>query len=253
MKANNFLAMSFVAVLTAMPRAQSDDIQSGLVSYWTFDQTPSLIVADSADKNDGQSGAINWSPGRVGSALQFYGRPGLRVPDDETLRPAKLTHMAWVKPDTGVLCCNARDEVMTFFRDSGNWRGSVGLSLTQGGVPWFEFQNGSSSPVSLLSPESVVIGEWTLLAATYDGSWARLYVNGIETVRANYTGGIDYGLGPRAFDIGGDLWGVEFFHGLIDEVAVWNRALTEAEIQKCYQKGLRGAGLPVNGNRRTKP
>ena len=73
------------------------------------------------------------------------------------------------------------------------------------------------------------LNTWTHLAATYDGASLRLYVNGTQVANARRAGSIATSTG--ALKIGGNaIWG-EWYSGLIDEVRVYNRALTPAEIQ----------------------
>jgi hypothetical protein len=68
------------------------------------------------------------------------------------------------------------------------------------------------------------------LAATYDGATQRLYVNGALVASRAQTGLIK--TSTSALRIGGDsVWG-EYFGGKIDEVRVYNRALSQTEIQK---------------------
>jgi hypothetical protein len=72
-------------------------------------------------------------------------------------------------------------------------------------------------------------GQWTHLAATFDGSTERLYVNGAQVASLAVSGSIF--TSANALRIGGNsIWG-EHFNGLIDEVRVYNRALSAAEIQ----------------------
>ena len=70
---------------------------------------------------------------------------------------------------------------------------------------------------------------WTHLATTYDGAALRLYVNGALVKSRALTGSIIASTGP--LDIGSDaVWG-EYFQGLIDDVRVYNKALSQAQIQ----------------------
>ena len=64
---------------------------------------------------------------------------------------------------------------------------------------------------------------------TYDRTTLRLYVNGVQVSSAAYTGGIATSANP--LQIGGDSTYGQYFQGLIDEVRVYNRALSQAEIQ----------------------
>jgi hypothetical protein len=73
------------------------------------------------------------------------------------------------------------------------------------------------------------LGEWTHIATTYDGASQRFYVNGVLVATRAQTGTVAVGNG--ALRIGGNnAFTGEFFQGLIDEVRVYNRALSAAEI-----------------------
>jgi hypothetical protein len=72
-------------------------------------------------------------------------------------------------------------------------------------------------------------GAWTHLAATYDGATVRLYVNGTQVRALSASGAMTVSTGP--LKIGGNAIWSEWFAGLIDDVRVYNRALTAAEIQ----------------------
>ena len=71
---------------------------------------------------------------------------------------------------------------------------------------------------------------WTHLAVTYDGTNMRIYVNGALARSVLRSGAVLQSNG--VLHIGGnEVWGGEFFAGLIDEVRIYNRALTAGEIQ----------------------
>jgi hypothetical protein len=64
---------------------------------------------------------------------------------------------------------------------------------------------------------------------TYDGTTMRMFVNGVQVSAKAVSGAV--AVSDGALRIGGNsIWG-EYFRGLIDEVRVYNRALTAAEIQ----------------------
>ena len=70
---------------------------------------------------------------------------------------------------------------------------------------------------------------WSYLAETYDGSTVRLYVNGTQVGSVAHTGAITTSTNP--LQIGGDSIYGQYFVGMIDEVRVYNTALTAAQIQ----------------------
>ena len=75
----------------------------------------------------------------------------------------------------------------------------------------------------------LAIGVWTHLAATYDGVTMRFYVNGVQVGSRAQTGSML--VSTRALRIGGNsVWG-EYLNGLVDDVRIYNRALSPAEIQ----------------------
>jgi hypothetical protein len=72
------------------------------------------------------------------------------------------------------------------------------------------------------------LGAWTHLATTYDGVNQRFYVNGALVATKAQTGSIAAGNQPLR--IGGNSVSGEYFQGVIDEVRIYNRALSAAEI-----------------------
>ena len=88
----------------------------------------------------------------------------------------------------------------------------------------------SSAPTSTsAAPAALASNTWTHLAATYDGANLRLYVNGTQVATRAVTGSMRASTG--ALRIGGNsTWG-EWFGGLIDDVRIYNRALTPSEVQ----------------------
>jgi len=87
------------------------------------------------------------------------------------------------------------------------------------------------------------LNAWSHLATTWDGTTMRLYVNGVQ-VRSVLRAGPML-LTDGALNIGGNVvWGGEFFAGMIDEVKIYNRALTAAEVTS----DMNGAVLPPAAN-----
>jgi hypothetical protein len=75
----------------------------------------------------------------------------------------------------------------------------------------------------------LMLNAWAHLAATYDGANLRLYVNGVQVASSAVTGAIATTSGPLR--IGGNTIWSEWFKGTIDDVRVYNRALSAAEVQ----------------------
>lgn len=95
----------------------------------------------------------------------------------------------------------------------------------------------------------VAPGEWHHVAGVYDGSSIKLYVNGQLVVDPIFQTGIITPMLETSFlTIGSEdgrtnephLIGQRYFHGLIDEVELYNRALSESDIQAIYNAGSVG-------------
>ena len=202
---------------------------AGLVLALGFnDPAGATTVSDSS--GNGHAGTIReaqFVPGRFGNALQFDGaNDWVTVADAASLDlTSSFTLEAWVRPGA-----------------SGAWR-TVVLKEGSGFSSYELYANNPdvSAPSSFFTPvgaaarsvhgtSALPINAWTHLAATYDGTNMRLYVNGALVRSVARTGTIRTSGG--ALRIGGNqTWGGEWFAGLIDEVRVYNRALSASEIQ----------------------
>ena len=85
---------------------------------------------------------------------------------------------------------------------------------------------------------------WSYLTETYDGSTLKLYVNGTQVASVAHTGAI--ATSTNALQIGGDTIYSQYFAGLIDEIRIYNVALTAAQIQSDMT-------TPIGGSQDTTP
>ncbi len=133
-----------------------------------------------------------------------------------------MTLEGWVKPNPGTdfrtLVVKERPGDLVYGLYSSSDTNRPQSQVTIGGT--VRLLNGTATIPS---------GAWTHLAATYDGTTQRLYVNGTQVSTLAVSGAITTSNNP--LKIGGNSIWAEWFSGLIDEVRVYNRALSAAEIQ----------------------
>jgi chitodextrinase len=197
----------------------------GLVAAFSFNEGPGTTVVDSSGNgNNGTIANATWSTsGKYASALVFNGTNALvTVPDAASLHlTTSMTLEAWVNPSA----------VNSVWRDviyKGNDNYYLEGSSGGGPSPAVGGTFGGAN-ANVYGSAALALNTWAHLAATYDGTTLRLYVNGTQVSSVPRTGSIATSSNP--LQIGGDGIYGQYFNGLIDEVRVYNVALTQAQIQ----------------------
>jgi hypothetical protein len=197
---------------------------AGPIAAYNFDAGSGTTLADvSGNSNNGTITGATWSTsGKYGSALSFNGTSNLvSVADSALLHlTAGMTLEAWVFPtiNTGtrdlIIKEGSNVDIYNMYarNDAGNSEGNVFV--------------GGSNKVANSNPPAINV--WTHLATTFDGTNVKLFVNGVQAASGAAAGSI--GASTGFLRIGGNnLWG-EWFQGRIDDVRIYNRALSAAEI-----------------------
>ena len=197
----------------------------GLVAAYGFEEGGGASVSDVS--GNGHTGAISgasWTAqGRYGGALSFNGSSNLVTVGASPLLnlTSGMTLEAWINPTaasgTRDVLIKEGTNVDLYNLYARNWRGRPESNVYAGGAN--RVAEGATLPTNT----------WSHLAGTYDGTTLRLYVNGVQVASAAYSGTIGTSSGPLRIG-GNSLWG-EYFQGAIDEVRIYNRALTALEIQ----------------------
>jgi hypothetical protein len=208
---------------------------SGPVAAWEFNEGGGLVAIDSVGTNHGAlSGGIARVPGRsgAGEALLFNGLDGLvTVPDAAELDlTTAMTLEAWVNPSTTNELWQSvvLKERGTLATPNGLVYSLYGNSGPVGGAGTFVRPNSVSSDVGIASADRLGAGEWHHISATFGDGALRLYVDGIEVATQALTGPLPNS--GRPLFIGGNVFWGEFFAGTIDDVKIYNRVLSPAEI-----------------------
>ncbi len=218
-----------------------------LVLYMSFDKNTISGNEVKDISSYGNKGLIKGSPkvvaGYRGEALDFNGSSDtVEIVTSENLaKTAKqITMEAWV-----------------FTRKDGTQEVISKWDNVMNGIIHFEFQAGGvirycmrdkndATIVNLLTPAGKLpMQEWAHVAETYDGKTARIYVNGNEVLNGAGAGDmrdnndVKYWIGSIYAT---DRW----FDGLIDEVRIWSKALTQEEVKKSIDGTLIGASVEKN-------
>ena len=203
----------------------------GLVMALNFDESSGIATDVSGSANNGTlgNGAVRIASGVRGGAVQFDGvNDFVTVADSNSLDlTSGMTLSAWVKPDD----LNGWETVILKQRSTGTH--SYGLYAQDGGAqgsfgPGGTIRVGTAQP-SVAGVNPLPLGTWSHVATTYDGITQRVFVNGVEVANRPQAGNIVVGTG--VLRIGGNTsYAGEYFKGAVDEVRVYNRALSATEI-----------------------
>jgi chitodextrinase len=198
---------------------------SGLVAAYSFGEGSGGTVADgSGNGNTGTVQNATWTAaGKYGPALSFNGSNArVTIANASSLQlSGALTLEAWVNPTT---VASAWRDVIYKGNDNYYLMGTTDHAGAAGGGALI---GGSYSEVFNTSP--LPTNTWSYLALTYDGTTERLYLNGALVASKTKTGTITSSTNPLT--IGSDPIYGQYFNGLIDEVRVYNTALTATAIQ----------------------
>lgn len=199
------------------------NVTDGLVGWWRLDDGSGSTAADSSSNHNSASlTGSTWTNGTIGNAVSFvgtgYGQIGKK--DSELGIPTNgISAVFWFKANT------AAGSQYLF----GNRGTSGGQYIVYGGGAITTVLLGSAG----ITTDPVVTNTWIHVATTYNGTTTSIYTNGI--LANNSALGQVYTPSATAFVFGAKSTDFQFgLNGAIDDVRLYNRALTAAEVKTIY-------------------
>jgi len=203
-------------------RINPDSMGEGLVGWWKLDETSGKDAEDSS--GNGNDGRLNnmlgdeWTTGNVGGCLAFDGNNDyVDCGDDESLNLTdQITLSAWVWHDAFIT--GQVERYVTV-------KSEIAVIRKESDERLHFYVNTDGSLRHLWSGDVLMEGYWYHVAGTWDGITQRLYLDGVE-IDNQTPGGV----------LGGTFSGVELcsptesLNGLLDDVRIYNRALSAGEI-----------------------
>lgn len=227
-------AISPFAAATGTEGISADGITSGLVGYWKLDESAGTIAYDFSGNNSTGTivGAPTSTTGQVGQALNFNGGQYIDTGSNSITGTNPFTLMAWIKA-TGFSQYGGAVSIGASVTGQSAYIGAVagaqaGISNSIGGG-FYGSNYGSGITTT---------GQWVHVAMTFSGGsggTAIIYVNGKNSVSQTYTPNLASTY-RRIGRIGSDT--IYDFGGSIDDVRVYNRALSATEVKSIYDAGI---------------
>lgn len=202
-----------------------------LVLYCPFDEGTGDTTKDKASGLVGKLNGVKWNPkGKIGGCVEFSGAVSIEFPKTPILDITDaITMEAWVLPNevqgdsaimgrrtqanVGGYCMQWTNAMIETWIHIGGWQGTRGKQTVK--------------------PK---VGEWHHVASVFTGSEIIQYVDGKVDIAFNIGG--KAGTVDEVFRIGQAQTSLTSMTGLIDEVAVYKRALKEDEIRADMEKGV---------------
>ncbi|MFH1265552.1 MAG: LamG domain-containing protein, partial [Planctomycetota bacterium] len=214
-------------------RSAAADPQPGLVAHWNFNDGNGPVLRDSSgNDNHGRISGATWVKSGSGYALQFDGLDDyVDCGNDASLDlRGPMTLAAWVHPATA----SAQEPGIV-----GKYFESYALTLYRGGCWWYISSGGNNASAPLLKT-----GRWHHVVGTFDGETMRLYVNGQrragkKSKATSVNPGKNFLMGrivPDPTAPGAASQARSHFEGLLDEVKVYQRALSLQEVILEYNR-----------------
>ena len=218
---------------------------TGLVGYWTMDGSKvnwaTGAVTDSSGK--GNTGTITnmatstgVAIGKIGQALNFDGVDDyVNAGNASSLMPTSVSVTAWARASS-YLSNYGRIVEKGGVTTGGGYSIEFDSNLGAGDKTFYGVIWNASSATRISPSDTVALNRWYFLTLTFDAGTAKMYIDAVEK---SSTSGLTMTSNTGSLFIGAtsESSGTEVFPGLIDDVRVYNRALSAKEIQTLYNIG----------------
>lgn len=238
MKHKNVFCIFGVIGLVMLFVAQSYAIDAKtIVGTWLFDDGKGDTAKDSSgNKHDGViKGDLKWVNGKFGQALEFPGvdENFVEIPHEDSLNLETFSFTLWVK-----LQSTSSYQCVFIKTADGSVENYSGYLMDSSKVFWTRFTSGGAGKWAFqkFGVTAITDEEWHHLAGTYDMKSVKSYVDGVVEAEAVFEGKPDASEGPLNI---GDCPKYPYqTKGIIDDVGLFNVALTEDEIKSLMDTGL---------------
>jgi hypothetical protein len=221
----------------------------GAVAYWPFNEGSGFVAIDqTSNKNDGTIYGASYSNGKFGKALSFDGVDDhVDVSDSTSLKITgnQITIEAWIKINS---YANSETQVICKGEDD-NWIWGISVRDT-GSIRLLVYSNNNDY---FDSNTVLSLNKWFYVVVRYNGTHKTIFIDAKKEGEKAATGNIIERANDKSIYIGdrvGSMYDL-FFDGIIDDLAIYNRALSIQEIKDHFEN--RTLNYPQVGYLTSKP
>ena len=221
---SKLMLSSIVTIMVFMGMLLANSAVAELIGYWSFDEADG--VTDLSET--GNDGVIVGNPetveGVIGEALEFNGATDyVEIPDSPSISEMdELSLSAWIRPSKLGPWVSVIEKAI-----HQDW--SYGFFIEPDGTLSMEVCQAGNNLVCCIGNFMVEIGEWYHIVCIYDGTAGKLYVDGNLEGEMPASGPVN--ITPHSLAISARSDGGSLFSGAIDEVTLWNKAVTLEQIE----------------------
>jgi hypothetical protein len=244
------LTLALCAPMTFAQNIPSYVPTNGLVGYWPFNGNANDMSGNNLNGNvigatitndrfGNPSSAYNFDFNNVSFGLQ---NQEIYVPFSPILNVNNITISLWVYQREYYWTGNSNPPFSTLIA-----RFQFGYS-TPNGEAWMINSWPSKIGAFATSSTPITLNQWTHIVSSYDGNVGKTYINGVLVGSINNTNGININ-GNSGISIGESNQANGFWwptNGIIDDIGIWNRALTQEEITNLYYAENSCQSLVIN-------
>jgi hypothetical protein len=212
-------------------------LTQGLVGYWPFCGN---ALDESGNNNHGTVNGATLTTDRFGNVGSAYGFDGvndrIEINNNPVFNQGPISISAWIRVNNiGFYDLISKD-------GQGNPNTRQWTLQTNNKLPRFgTFSN--NGEFTLDGQDTLVSQKWVHLVGVYSLTDVKIFQNGVQVGSLPTTGTLAQGLEPLRF--GGNVVPSSYFNGSLDDIAIWNRALTPQEIQQVYNQGICQTSITV--------
>jgi uncharacterized repeat protein (TIGR01451 family) len=218
----------------------------GIIAWWPFDETSGTTAEEVIGGRNGVhiNGPVP-TPGKVGGALRFNGSSSyVGAPDSDlwAFGTGNFTVELWANFDAPTSGDIVHPGDVFISSDDGPGTQNKWIFALGGGLLELIVVNTADVPPNFFlvrAPFSPVVGEWYHLAVTKTATLFTIYVDGVEVGSEVSTPPIANANAPLIIGQSNEPFG-GFMNGLLDEVTIYNRALTQTELKAIFDAGSAG-------------